>query len=132
MKFTNNDYSTSIVALYMNKFIGRNIIDARMRKNFTQEYVAKKLGISTLTYGNIEGAKNETIKMEQLQQIATVLETEIDELLKGKEGITVTAPITQSVVNGSGNTIGISETLVIGLTNSIDRLCTVLEKWDKK
>ena len=131
MSFTNSDYGTSIVSVCMNRLIGKNIHDARMKKNYTQEYVAKQLGISTLAYGNIEGAKNETIKMEQLRQIAAILDTTPEELLKGVN-IEVTAPVTNAVVSGNNNVIGIQESVLISLVTIMEKLSNVLENLDKK
>ncbi|MCT4583123.1 MAG: helix-turn-helix domain-containing protein [Flavobacteriales bacterium] len=60
--------------------IGRTIKQLRELRDYTQAYMAKELGISVSGYGKIE--RDETdITLSRLQQIANVLETQIDSIL---------------------------------------------------
>lgn len=60
--------------------VGKNIKQLRELKNFTQDYMAKNLGMTTSGYSKIErGEVNVTV--EKLQQISSLLDMEINELL---------------------------------------------------
>lgn len=52
----------------------------RSSKNWTQEYVAEKLGISTNSYAKIERGET-NVNFSRLQQIADVMEIELPHLL---------------------------------------------------
>jgi transcriptional regulator with XRE-family HTH domain len=51
----------------------------RKLRNFTQETVAEKLGISTYSYAKIERGETD-IKYSRLQQIAKIMEIELEDL----------------------------------------------------
>ena len=58
-----------------------NIKAGRARKNMTQEDMAKKLGVSTVTYNHKESGKR-SFSIDELIIIATVLDTDPETLLK--------------------------------------------------
>ena len=64
------------------KVIGRNVRKARARTGLTQEQTAEKLRISQLHFGRLERG-DRPASLEQLAQIAQVLEVPTAELLKG-------------------------------------------------
>ena len=60
--------------------VGTNIRKVRELKNFTQEYVAKKLGVSRSFYIKVEN--NETqIKFEQLQALSKVMDVSLNDII---------------------------------------------------
>ncbi len=60
--------------------IGHNIRKVRELKNLTQEYVAKKLGVSRSFYIKVEN--NETqIKFEQLQSLSKVMDVALNDII---------------------------------------------------
>jgi len=60
--------------------IGHNIRQVRELKNLTQEYVAKKLGVSRSFYIKVEN--NETqIKFEQLQALSKVMDVSLNDII---------------------------------------------------
>lgn len=63
--------------------IGNNIKTKRAEKGFSQEVLAEKLHVSQATLSNIEADKS-VPDVILLQQIAEILETNINELLDGK------------------------------------------------
>jgi transcriptional regulator with XRE-family HTH domain len=60
--------------------IARNIKQIRELKSFTQEYVARELGISQPAYVKIEQGLT-VLKIDRLQQIADILEVDLSTLL---------------------------------------------------
>lgn len=60
--------------------IGMKIKKLRELRNFTQEYMAKKLNMSTNGYGKIEREETD-ISYSRMQQIAEVLEVSISEII---------------------------------------------------
>ena len=60
--------------------IGKQIKKFRELRNYTQEMIAQKLDMSTPGYGRIERDETE-LTLQKLQQIATVLETTIQDIL---------------------------------------------------
>ena len=66
-------------SIYMHN-IGHNIRQVRELKNLTQEYVAKKLGVSRSFYIKVEN--NETqIKFEQLQALSKVMDVSLNDII---------------------------------------------------
>lgn len=63
--------------------IGRNIKNKRAKKGLSQEVLAEKLHVSQATLSNIEADKS-VPDVILLQQIAEILDTNINELLDGK------------------------------------------------
>lgn len=73
--------------------IGDKIRKVRELKGYKQEYVAGKLGLSVTAYGNIE--RNESsLTFERLEEIASVLEVTVQDILNIPEQFNV-----QSIVN---------------------------------
>ena len=62
------------------KSIAAAIRNKRVEKNYTQEYLAYKLGISQNAYSKIELGYTK-ITVERLFQVAEILEAEVAELL---------------------------------------------------
>lgn len=113
----NSGYGPLIVSLSLTRLIAGNIQQARLRLNYTQAYVARQLGISTLAYANIESAKNSTIKLDQLKQIGSILAIDADEIA----GVIAN---TQS----KEKALYLPEQTIAQLTAVIGRLCALLDK----
>ncbi|MBB5396421.1 helix-turn-helix domain-containing protein [Mucilaginibacter sp. AK015] len=62
------------------KAVATNIRNKREKLNYTQEYLAAKLGISQNAYSKIELGYTK-ITVERLFQIADILETDMTELI---------------------------------------------------
>lgn len=62
--------------------IGNNIRIARSRLGYSQEYVAGKLGISKQRYRQLENEEQDSITMGRLSEIAIILETDIETLVR--------------------------------------------------
>lgn len=68
--------------------IGDKIRKVRELKGYKQEYVASKLGLSVTAYGNIE--RNESsLTFERLEEIATVLEVTVQDILNIPEQLNI-------------------------------------------
>lgn len=127
MKIVNPEDTTSILSVYMKLKIGESIRRARLDKNYTQEYLAQKLSITPLAYGNMERGKTE-LTLTRLEEIAKVLDTTPESLLTVQDGFSINAPVSNANVgNGSTNTIGISEGALNNLTQALNRMCVLLE-----
>jgi transcriptional regulator with XRE-family HTH domain len=59
--------------------LSKKIKSIRKLRNFTQETVAEKLGISTYSYAKIERGETD-VKYSRLQQIAKIMEIELEDL----------------------------------------------------
>jgi transcriptional regulator with XRE-family HTH domain len=66
------------------KAVAVNIRNKREKLNYTQEYLAAKLGISQNAYSKIELGYTK-ITLERLFQIAEILETELMELIDSEK-----------------------------------------------
>ena len=65
--------------------IGTNILLYRKQKGYTQEELARKVGISTGYLGQIErGNRGKSFAMDTLFQIADALDVEPEDLTKNK------------------------------------------------
>ncbi len=60
--------------------IGEKIKALRSIKNFTQQFVALKVGKSATAYGDIERGKTKTVKQTRLEQIAKALDIDVSAL----------------------------------------------------
>lgn len=69
------------------KDIGTRIRNLREEKNYTQDYLAQKLGITQKAYSKIE-ANQTRLPVDHLLKIAEVLETTVNTVL-GVEGSTI-------------------------------------------
>ncbi|MFB9109475.1 helix-turn-helix transcriptional regulator [Flavobacterium gyeonganense] len=69
--------------------IKENIKNIRELKNYTQEYMAERLNISQAAYSKIEKGKTE-ITLLKLQEIATVFEITIEDILQFKNDLSST------------------------------------------
>lgn len=127
----------------MSSTIGFKIRNRREVLNFTQEFVAERLGISQPAFANIENGQTK-IDIERLTKIAEILSMNVLDLLDSKY-----------VVNtfnnkDSSQAIGIVENLHqdnreitnqlithlkeenLKLTNEIERLLSIIENFLKK
>jgi transcriptional regulator with XRE-family HTH domain len=66
------------------KAVAVNIRNKREKLNYTQEYLAAKLGISQNAYSKIELGYTK-ITVERLFQIAEILETDLIELINSEK-----------------------------------------------
>jgi transcriptional regulator with XRE-family HTH domain len=73
--------------------LGTKIKKVRELRNFTQEHMARELGITQESYSRIESNKS-PITIERLMKISEVLKTDMMELLKFDEKV-----IFQNIVN---------------------------------
>lgn len=64
----------------MNTSIGQKIKKVRELRNYTQEYMAEKLGLSQNGYGKME-REDSDISVTRLTQIAEILEVNLLDLL---------------------------------------------------
>ncbi len=65
----------------MNEMLGSRIKAIRISKNFTQEQIADKIGISRQKYARIESGVN-SITLEILSEIARVLDVNIGDITR--------------------------------------------------
>lgn len=65
----------------MNKLLGDRIKILRTGKGFTQEQLAEKIGISRQKYARIECGNN-NVTLEELLQIADILEVTVGDITK--------------------------------------------------
>ena len=61
--------------------IGNKLRIARTVKGFSQDYVAKKLGISQQQYRRLENEDENSITWERLEKISNILETDLELIL---------------------------------------------------
>lgn len=79
--------------------IGNKIRKLRESKEFSQEYVAEKLGMSTNGYGNIE--RNQVrVSLERLEQIAIILGCSILDFIDHSNPL-IFGDNNHNVINGS-------------------------------
>lgn len=64
--------------------LGEKLKQARLNKNFSQEYMAEVLDISQKTYSNFENNKT-TPNFSQIEKISQVLEVSILDFLNGEK-----------------------------------------------
>lgn len=64
----------------MKKLVGKKIRSVRGIKNFSQDYVASKLGISQNAYSKVERGEI-SIDDEKLANIALILEVSVEDIL---------------------------------------------------
>lgn len=84
--------------------VGNNIKKLRELKNFTQDYLAEKAGITRETIGKIERGEP-GIKLETLIKIASVLEVSITQLLDFDPQQFFYHSNNNSLINGSNSQI---------------------------
>ncbi|PQJ12635.1 hypothetical protein CJD36_002515 [Flavipsychrobacter stenotrophus] len=97
------------------KKIGESVKNVREKRNYSQEYVASKLGISQKAFSKIETGETK-LSVDNLMKLAEILDTTVNELL-------------DSVGNATYNNIGThhGEGIVIHKTNS-DKIGELYEK----
>ncbi|MDD5753098.1 MAG: helix-turn-helix domain-containing protein, partial [Candidatus Pacebacteria bacterium] len=74
-------YNIYIYLLYMNKYI-QKIKEFRLERGFSQDQIAKAIGVSRPTYTAIESGKQE-LSLEEAKKLATLFGIGVDELLSG-------------------------------------------------
>lgn len=62
--------------------VGNRIRKLREFRNFTQEYMALRLGLSVTAYGNIERGET-TVSLDRIQDIARILEVHYSHIIMG-------------------------------------------------
>lgn len=67
----------------MTKNLSQTIKKLRLRNNFSQKYLAEKLGVSRPTYIQIEKGERE-LTITEAEKIASILSMSLDDLLSGK------------------------------------------------
>jgi transcriptional regulator with XRE-family HTH domain len=84
--------------------IGNNIRRIREIKNYTQEAVADKVGMSVSAYGDIERGKSD-VNFGRLSEIAAALEVKPEEIVNFSSNVYNTTNNNHdgSVVNGGGS-----------------------------
>ncbi len=88
---------------------GLKIKKLRELRNYTQEFMADKLGMSQTGYSNIE--RDETdISLSRLQQIAKVLEIKLQDLLGFDEKMMFSGVMNNNATGGQNGVIFSSET----------------------
>ncbi len=65
----------------MNELLGSRIKALRSAKNFTQEQIAEKIGVSRQKYGRIENGTN-SITLDILSKIAEVLDVTVGDITR--------------------------------------------------
>jgi len=78
--------------------IGKNLQVIRELNNYTQAYMAERLGISQKSYSNLERAKND-ITIDVLLKIADIHQISLAKMLELS---------TENILNNSGQTGGIN------------------------
>ncbi|MEM9982038.1 MAG: helix-turn-helix transcriptional regulator [Bacteroidota bacterium] len=69
--------------------LGDNIRKHRLRLDYSQEFVAEKLGISQNAYSKIEANQTKSFTIERLEQLAELFETTVASLLGIEKQITI-------------------------------------------
>lgn len=115
--------------------ITQKIKHTRQLKEFSQEYMASKLGISQRAYSKMESGEIK-IDINKLQQIADVLEVETNDLLRLDENQTNNFnnnKITNAVVNHfAEENIKFKNDILGVLTEQISMLKEQLKEKDKQ
>ena len=96
--------------------VGKKLKHVRELKNYSQEHVAKELGISTRAYSKIESEETQ-LTIRRLNEISDVLEVEPEEILGFDSGL---------VFNNSPNQQGGS--YVAYNNTSVDQIQALYEK----
>jgi transcriptional regulator with XRE-family HTH domain len=112
--------------------ICKNIRHLRELKNFSQSYMANRLGVSQKTYSRIE--TDQRITLKQLQYIAEILEVTVERIMKfdHNENFRDANPRAETINTGSQNAdpvielyvkiIAAKEDIIKSLRNEIDFL----------
>lgn len=87
----------------MNGLLGARIKILRNAANYTQEYVADRIGISRQKYARIENGTN-NITLEVLSRIAKVLDVQVNDITRVLDDVPV-VEYRARVENGSAQTI---------------------------
>lgn len=77
---SNHSRKYNLKSNFMTVKIIRNIKSIRELKNYTQEYMADKLGMTQAGYSKIEKGINK-LSIEKLDEIATVLEVTVENII---------------------------------------------------
>ena len=76
--------------IIMNEILGSRIKELRSAKNFTQEQIADKIGISRQKYARIESGIN-SITLDVLSKVAKVLDVSIGDITRVLDEVPVVA-----------------------------------------
>ncbi|MDR1300545.1 MAG: DUF4065 domain-containing protein [Candidatus Nomurabacteria bacterium] len=66
----------------------KNIVQARLDRGYTQEQVARAIGVSRPTYINIESGKKE-LTLNQAKSLSSILRIDIDDILGASDGSSI-------------------------------------------
>ncbi|HTQ65401.1 MAG TPA: helix-turn-helix transcriptional regulator [Puia sp.] len=108
---------------------GQNIKTIRELKNFTQDYVASQLNMSTPNYSNIENGKTD-VTLTRLLQIAKVLEIDYRQILSLDKSVLFNETKTYCCLPGNFSVVYQDE-LIKQLQikdEQINRLLAIVEK----
>lgn len=82
---------------------GKKLRELRKLENWTQEEVAKKLGVSKQTYSHYEN-ENRRPSLDTIKELATVYQVNIDDIFSDEKiSDTVSVPIIGKISCGSGS-----------------------------
>ncbi len=99
------------------KNIGDTIRKAREEKRYTQQYLARQLGMTQKAYCKIENSQTQ-LTIAHLDKIAEVLETSINHLI-GTEGVVYNNYLTNS---GKGDDIVLYKTPIEQFSDLYDKI----------
>jgi len=92
----------------------------RNEMQYSQEYMASKLGISQPAYANLENGETK-LNTKRLEKIATILEVDLIDLLDGNTTV-------NNIHNNAEHTYGIVENLYQDNKSYADKIIISLEK----
>jgi transcriptional regulator with XRE-family HTH domain len=102
--------------------IGDNIKNLRELKNYTQAYMAERLGMTTSGYSKIEKNKSD-ITISKIAAIAEILETEVSSILNfDAKQVFYQTHNTNSVITGYNTTQNINGNIETALTRIEDNI----------
>jgi transcriptional regulator with XRE-family HTH domain len=110
--------------------ISSNIRKVRESKNYSQEFMAVRLGVSQNVYSRMEQGLAK-IEIERLLQISEILETSISDLIGAKDRQTVNITNNQTVNGNVSNNTPINEVKSLH-EKQIELYVTIIEEKDKR
>jgi transcriptional regulator with XRE-family HTH domain len=110
--------------------ISSNIRKVRESKNYSQEFMAVKLGVSQNVYSRMEQGLAK-IEIERLLLISEILETSISDLIGAKDRQTVNITNNQTVNGNVSNNTPINEVKSLH-EKQIELYVTIIEEKDKR
>lgn len=99
---------------------GTKISSIRLARGYTQEYMAKKIGIEQTTYSKIEKDMNAKIKDELVEKIATTLGVSVDDIKSPTPIIMSFGNNSQGVIFETQNAFGPDKELISHIIKLLD------------